>query len=148
MCWDVLVSRAVRSAIGEGRWCRSPTVSWWTGERPARLEVRFFAIAVAIAAVLLFEFLFEDPGVDLVADLGHQWQVIPTEARGILPLVAILVEPADRHVVERAGVGLVLPDRGADAAQPNLVNRTVLGFLGPRLRCSCHALRLLQRTEK
>ena len=70
----------------------------------------------------------EDPGVDHVGDLGHQRQVVAAEAGRVLPLVAVLVETADGHVEHAAVLGFVLPDRGLDPAEPNLVNRFPFDF--------------------
>lgn len=35
---------------------------------------------------------FENPEVTVVSDIHNQWQVVPTETRGPLPLLSVLVE--------------------------------------------------------
>ena len=87
-------------------------------------SVLFLRPVVALA-------LFVDPGMGLIDHFGHQRQVIPTEAGGILPLVAVLVEPTDGDVVPRSVLGFVLPDRGTDATEADLVDgRRFLGSSG------------------
>lgn len=70
----------------------------------------------------------EDPRVSLVDNFGHQGQIISAETAGVLPAFVVLVEPTDRHVVTCSVLRLVLPDRGFDAPESNLMHRTL--FLG------------------
>ena len=79
--------------------------------------------------------MFEDPGVGLVGNLGENEQVVATETRTVLPVVTVLVDPAERHVVADAVLGIILSDRSFDAAQTNVVNG-----LFP---VSCHVVFLL-----
>jgi len=74
---------------------------------------------------LLVTRLRVNPRVSLVEHLGHERKVFATEAVGLLPVVAVLVEASHLHVVPNTGLGLVGPDGRLDAAESNLV----CGFL-------------------
>jgi len=90
------------------------------------LEIIFavgWAISVGIWSRL------EDPCMSQVRDLGQQRQVVATEAGGIFPLVAILVEPGQRYVVMQAVLWLICPDGSTNASHTDFVNRSVRSVL-------------------
>lgn len=76
--------------------------------------------------------LIINPVMSHVGDFHHQRQIIPAKTGGILPLVSVLVDAADRHIVTHAVFRGVLPDSGFDAPETNFMNRTLAGsiFLG------------------
>jgi len=59
--------------------------------------------------------------VGLVCHLAQQQQIISTEALTGCPLNAIFIEAAKSDVKASATFGVVLPDSGFDAAEPDLV---------------------------
>ena len=67
--------------------------------------------------------LLEDPGVRHVGDFCHKGQIVASETRGILPVLALgFVQPGQGDVVADSIVRLVGPDRGLDAAEPEFMN--------------------------
>ena len=68
-----------------------------TWPQKSSLEILLAAVLLAAAAAVpvVFPLLLEDPGMAQVGDLGHQGQVVAAETRGVLPLVAVLVETRD-----------------------------------------------------
>ena len=55
-----------------------------------------------------------NPGVGQVGHFLDQRQVIAPERRGLLPVIAILVDAGERHIVTDAPFGLVGPNTGLD----------------------------------
>jgi hypothetical protein len=78
----------------------------WTA---ARLEI-------ASVGLGLFLLQLEDPGVRRIGHLGEKEQVVPAEALGALPLVAVLVQALESYVVPRTALGYVPPDCAFDVA--------------------------------
>lgn len=76
-----------------------------------------------IEAVLRFR---EQPRVGDIGDLGNDKKVMNAEGLGRVPAVILPVDSAESHMMARASLGFVPPDRGFDGADPDLVNR--LGF--------------------
>lgn len=54
-----------------------------------------------------------------IDDLAEKQQILPTEAIGGFPLLAILVDSAHGDVESGAVVGLVFPDGSLDEAKSN-----------------------------
>ena len=50
------------------------------------------------------------PGVGLVAELGHDKQIVAIKRVGVLPLVTVLEASADSDVVKRSVLAFVGPD--------------------------------------
>ena len=75
--------------------------------------------------------LIVDPGVGQVRNLDDGEQVVAAKTGGRLPFFAILVQTGQGDVVPGGVVALILPDRGADAAQANFVGRPLFtGYPG------------------
>ena len=76
--------------------------------------------------------LVENPVVCDVGDFHDQWKIIATETGGILPLISVLVDSTDCHIVTHAVFRGVFPHRGFDASETNFMNGTLAGsvFLG------------------
>ena len=93
----------------------------------ARVAIVLLGIAIAFLPLLI------DPGVGQVGDLGDERKFLAAEAGRGLPFVAVLVEARDGHVVARAVVRFVRPDRRFDAAQADFVNGFLLRVIGTGL---------------
>ena len=74
---------------------KRPVVHDWPQRTFLEILLRGTVLLLLVGAVLLLA-LLEDPGMDPVGDLGDQGQVVPAEAGRVLPLLAVLVETADR----------------------------------------------------
>lgn len=66
--------------------------------------------------------LREQPRVGNVGDLGEDKKVVDAERLGRVPAVILTVDPAEGHIMARASLGFVSPDRGFDRADPDLMN--------------------------
>ena len=64
-----------------------------------------------------------DPKVGQIGHLDHERQIVSTKACRVSPVVAVLVQPAERHIVTRPVLGLVLPDGCTDPAKADLANK-------------------------
>jgi len=72
----------------------------------------------------------DDPAVGLIGDFRQHQQVVAAEAVGAPPaFLLIAVDPLERDIETRAAFGVVLPDGGFDAADPNFLDGLVGGFL-------------------
>ena len=73
-----------------------PYAVMWSSSENGRFSVRGFIASGIVAgmtvAIRLFRVLCENPVVRLVADFGHQRKIVATEAAGIFPIVAVLIE--------------------------------------------------------
>ena len=58
-----------------------------------------------------------------IDDFGQKLQIVTTEGIRLLPFFAILVNPADRHVVPDPSGRLVLPDCRLDRPETNFMDR-------------------------
>ena len=72
----------------------------------------------------------QNPAMGLIDHLGEQQQIVAAEALGLLPVVTVLVEPGDGHVVPGADGRLVLPDRGLDRPEADFMDGAGLGLRG------------------
>ena len=93
----------------------------------ARVAIVLLGIAIAFLSLLI------DPGVGHVGDLGNEREFLAAEAGRGLPFVAVFVEARDGHVVARAVVRFVRPDRRFDAAKADFVNGFLLRVIGTGL---------------
>ena len=71
--------------------------------------------------------LIKDPVVCLIGDFDDQWKIIPAKAGGVLPLVAVFVETAERDIVPHSVFGRVFPDGGFNPPESHFVNRSFGG---------------------
>ena len=75
--------------------------------------------------------LLKNPSVATVENFGDKRQVVSSEAGGIPPVVAILINSRHRHIVPGSIGGVILPNGGTDAAQTNFLRG--LGFWLPMI---------------
>ena len=74
---------------------------------------------------------FEDERVDLIGQLGDEWEIITAEAVGVVEVPGVVhVGPGERHVEELLLVGFVLPHGGFDAAEAEGFHRQLRAIGG------------------
>ncbi len=64
----------------------------------------------------------ENPVVTAIKHFGDNREVVSAKRLRILPILAVLVESADGHVMTRAILGFVFPNRRSDSTEANLLN--------------------------
>jgi hypothetical protein len=72
--------------------------------------------------------LLKNPGMGLIENFGESQQVISTKTFRLLPVVAVLVETAHGDVVPGSDRGVVLPDRGFNAADSDFMDGGLFGL--------------------
>lgn len=62
----------------------------------------------------------------LIGQFGYQWQIIPPEGIGFLPLVRFLEMPRQGDIVHDAFLSLVFPDGGFDITVADGMRRSLV----------------------
>ena len=71
-----------------------------------------------------------DPLESACCDQADNQQIIPAEAAGVFPIVAILVRALEGYIEQRTFFGILLPDAGANGAVTDLVYGLIIGCTG------------------